>query len=38
VFVRSEAQLNRAQAAVAEAGMDYKILDEHVETAIGHVR
>lgn len=36
-FVRSEAQLDRAQAAVKEAGMAFKILDEHVETASGHV-
>jgi mRNA-degrading endonuclease RelE of RelBE toxin-antitoxin system len=37
VFVRSEAQLDRAQAAVKEAGLTYKILDEHVETTSGHV-
>ncbi len=37
VFVRSSAQLDRAQAAVKEAGMAFKILDEHVETASGHV-
>ncbi len=37
VFVRSAAQLNRAQAAVKEAGMAFNILDEHVETASGHV-
>jgi superfamily I DNA/RNA helicase len=36
-FVRSEAQFDRAQAAVKEAGMAFKILDEHVETASGHV-
>ena len=37
VFVRSAAQLDRAQAAVEEAGMAFKILDEHVETTSGHV-
>jgi mRNA-degrading endonuclease RelE of RelBE toxin-antitoxin system len=37
VFVRSDAQLSRAQAAVKEAGMPFKILDERIETAHGHV-
>ena len=37
VFVRSEAQLERAQAAVAAAGVPYKVLDEHAETTGGHV-
>jgi mRNA-degrading endonuclease RelE of RelBE toxin-antitoxin system len=37
LFVRSAAQLNRARAAVTEAGMPFKILDEHVETTSGHV-
>jgi len=37
VFVRSEAQLERARAAVEAAGIPYKILDEHVETLSGHV-
>jgi mRNA-degrading endonuclease RelE of RelBE toxin-antitoxin system len=37
VFVRSEAQLDRAQAAVKEAGLAFKILDEHVETVSGRV-
>jgi superfamily I DNA/RNA helicase len=37
VFVRSTAQLERAQAAVKSAGLSFKILDEHVETASGHV-
>ena len=36
VFVRSAAQLDRAQAAVKAAGLPFKILDEHVETATGH--
>ncbi len=37
VFVRSPAQLDRAQAAVKTAGIPFKILDEHVETASGFV-
>ena len=37
VFVRSAAQLDRAQAAVKESGLPFKILDEHVETTSGHV-
>jgi len=37
VFVRSEAQLERAQAAVTASGLPFKVLDEHVETASGHV-
>lgn len=37
VFVRSIAQLDRARAAVKEAGIQFKVLDEHVETASGHV-
>jgi mRNA-degrading endonuclease RelE of RelBE toxin-antitoxin system len=37
VFVRSAAQLNRAQAAVREAGVASRILDERVETLSGHV-
>ncbi len=37
VFVRSPAQLDRARAAVQEAGMAFKLLDEHVETTSGHV-
>lgn len=37
VFVRSEGQLDRARAAVKESGWAFKILDEHVETASGHV-
>jgi len=35
VFVRSEAQLARARTAAKEAGMAFKVLDEHVETASG---
>jgi len=37
VFVRSTGQLDRAEAAVKASGMACKILDEHVETATGHV-
>jgi len=37
VFVRSAAQLERAQAAVQAAGLSFKILDEHVETLSGHI-
>lgn len=37
VFVRSDAQLDRARAAVKEAGVFFKVLDEHVDTASGHV-
>jgi superfamily I DNA/RNA helicase len=37
VFVRSDAQLERARTAVAKAGLALKVLDEHVETASGHV-
>ena len=37
VFVRSAAQLERAQEAVAASGLPFKVLDEHVETASGHV-
>ena len=37
VFVRSQAELGRATAAVERAGLPFKVLDEHVETASGHV-
>ncbi|MBI5633903.1 MAG: DEAD/DEAH box helicase [Nitrospirae bacterium] len=37
VFVRSEAELDRASAAVKKAGIAFKVLDENVETTIGHV-
>ncbi len=37
VFIRSSAQLDRARAAVKESGMPFKVLDEHVETANGHI-
>ena len=37
VFVRSEAEIRRARAAVEDAGIPFKILDEHVETTSGYV-
>jgi superfamily I DNA/RNA helicase len=37
VFVRSAAQLDRARAAVKEAAIAFKILDEHVETTSGYL-
>jgi mRNA-degrading endonuclease RelE of RelBE toxin-antitoxin system len=37
VFVRSEAELDRARAAVKEAGIPFKILDDHVETTGGYL-
>jgi superfamily I DNA/RNA helicase len=37
VFVRSEAELDRARAAVKESGLPFKVLDEYVETTSGHV-
>jgi superfamily I DNA/RNA helicase len=37
VFVRSQAQLDRALAAVTRSGLHFTILDEHVETHSGHV-
>ena len=37
VIVRSVAQFDRARAAVKAAGLAFKVLDEHVETASGFV-
>ena len=37
VFVRSDAQLERARAAVKEAGLAFKVLDGNVETSSGQV-
>lgn len=37
VFVRSAAQMDRARAAVKQAGVAFKVLDDHVDTASGHV-
>ena len=37
IFVRSEAELDRARSAVKAAGLDCKVLDEHVETIPEHI-
>jgi superfamily I DNA/RNA helicase len=37
VFVRSNAELERARSAVSKSGLPFKILDEHVETTSGYV-
>jgi len=37
VFMRSAAELDRAQAAVKATGIPFKILDEHVETTSGYL-
>ena len=37
IFVRSEAEIPRARAAVEDARIPFKILDEHVETTSGYV-
>jgi superfamily I DNA/RNA helicase/mRNA-degrading endonuclease RelE of RelBE toxin-antitoxin system len=37
VFVRSDAEVDRARAAVAKTGMTAKMLDEHVETTSGRI-
>jgi mRNA-degrading endonuclease RelE of RelBE toxin-antitoxin system len=37
VFVRSDAELERARAAVAKTGLSCKVLDEHVETTSGQI-
>ena len=37
VFVRSAAELDRARAAVNEAGIAFKVLDDNVETTSGHI-
>lgn len=37
VFVRSEPELSRAEAATSEAGLPFKVLDEHVEAVSGRV-
>jgi superfamily I DNA/RNA helicase len=37
LFVRSSAELDRAVAATNKAGMPFTILDDHVETAGGHM-
>jgi len=37
LFVRSDAQLDRARAAAKEAGVAFKVLDDHVETTVGNI-
>jgi superfamily I DNA/RNA helicase len=37
VFVRSQAEMDRARAAVESAGLPIKVLDDNVETASGRV-
>ncbi|MBI5187435.1 MAG: DEAD/DEAH box helicase [Nitrospinae bacterium] len=37
VFVRSEAELDRARTAVKKTGLPYKVLDEKVETTAGNI-
>jgi mRNA-degrading endonuclease RelE of RelBE toxin-antitoxin system len=37
VFVRSDAELCRAGAAVAQSGLPFKMLDEHLETTSGQI-
>ena len=37
IFVRSESQLDRAESALRLAGLPFKILDDHVETANGFI-
>lgn len=37
VFVRSNAELDRARMAVAQAGLPSRVLDDHVETVSGQV-
>lgn len=37
IFVRSDAELSRAKAAVDHAGLNLRVLDEHVETTTDYV-
>jgi hypothetical protein len=37
IFVRSDAQVHRARAAVTASGLEFVVLDEHVETSNGRV-
>lgn len=37
VFVRSDDELDRARRAVSDAGLQFKVLDEHVESIQGYV-
>ncbi|PWB51566.1 MAG: DNA helicase [Anaerolineales bacterium] len=36
VFVRSDAQISRAKAAIENAEVTYKVLDQKIETMVGH--
>jgi len=36
IFVRSDAQIERAKSAVTQAGLKFNVLDDHVETASGY--
>ena len=37
LFVRSDAQLDRAQVVMKRSGFPYRVLDENVETTSGHI-
>lgn len=37
VFVRSDAEVSRAKAAVESAGLAFKVLDERITTTVGYV-
>ncbi len=37
VFVRSDAELDRARAAVTKAGLPFKMLEDHLETTSGQL-
>jgi superfamily I DNA/RNA helicase/mRNA-degrading endonuclease RelE of RelBE toxin-antitoxin system len=37
VFVRSEAQIDRARVVVSRCKLPFRVLDDKVETAVGHV-
>jgi superfamily I DNA/RNA helicase len=37
VFVRSDAELDRARGAVTKTGLSFRMLDEHVETTSGQI-
>ncbi len=37
VFVRSTEQIDRASIAIERAGLEFTVLDDHVQTTVGHV-
>ena len=37
VFVRSTEQIDRATIAIERAGLEFTVLDDHVQTTVGHV-